>query len=688
MHRTTRLRSFDLLHARDPGLFRLKHAFRTTLSVFLTGIVLAAAIHRCALPLSAIAPGVMFSMLVPMFASDPKPSQRLLTYVAGALGGALSFAVSAALIRHSGLLAAAWQIAILFAGLLFQVRGSRFVAPSVLALVAGYVGVFTKPTPAVVDVSLVLMVLAFVISSAVLLFAIPLKPLGRSLPRMLEGVRVQAAAIAGMTDPSSPLKSSGRFLRGIDYRLGRLHAAVLASEEQLSAYPVELQHRVRRELFDLEVATERVASHLRMSAAQRASQRDVNGAASTALDLSRWQSASDRLSSTTKGLQTSGSPAQDAARPRALWAAGNKLPPPALAWRVALRGLAAGLLAGSMGYALSPDRSFWAIVAVFIAFFGIASRGHAIYKMLQRMAGTCLGVLICAVVGQWLGAHGLLAITAILICVFFWSYFIQTNYGVGVLFITLIVGLVYGALGTPLAPLLTLRIEETIAGLLGSLAITVLLMPTRTDRHIAQQLKHLLRAFDHTAEHCLQHLTVGHGPCPLQSMRRVDVQLRALRTALVPKQRLRGALHCELPEAQMVGLTASAHWLRVVVRLVEERGALAHAAGLSNQAVAALPVHDESHYHIAEALKSIRKELARAGDFNLPRFGGLVQISDEETHLYAGRNAGAEDDLGHALDHLHHATETLRFRLSLSATSSHSERRRPNALGSTGVSAA
>ncbi len=102
MYRTTRLRSFDLLHARDPGLFRLNHAFRTTLSVILTGIALAAALHRFALPLSAVAPGLMFAMLVPMFSSDPQPSQRLLTYAVSALGGALAFAISALLVRNAG----------------------------------------------------------------------------------------------------------------------------------------------------------------------------------------------------------------------------------------------------------------------------------------------------------------------------------------------------------------------------------------------------------------------------------------------------------------------------------------------------------------------------------------------------------------------------------------------------------
>lgn len=644
MHRSTYSRSQDLLHTRDPGLFRLQHALRTMLSVLLTGFALVTAMHTLRLPISAIAPGVVFSMLAPMFSSDATPSERTLTYAVCAIVGSIAYAVSAAVVRESVAAAQAWQIAVLFAGLLFQVRGSRFVAPGVVSLVGSYVGLFTHPDAAVVDVAIMLTGLACAISTLVLWVIVPLRPAGSVLASVVHATLLQASAIARIaarhaTTQPAPSDIARRLARKFDYRLARLHAAALAVDDQSRHLPNGAHATLRRAVFDIEVLAERVAA--RVLYGHGAHHREDLDALLAALDRLKCASR-EHASLPTSRLTLFARPALRATDVR----------PPALAWRVATRGALAAAIAVAIGDLVSTDRSFWAVVAVYIAFFGVASRSHAVYKSAQRVFGTVVGAGICALIGHTLGVHIGVSIATILVCVFFWSYFIQANYALGVLFITMLVGLVYGAIGDPLGPILVLRLKETLAGVAGAVAIAVLFLPARTERHIAQQLRHLLRSLEQTVEHCIDRMTHGTGPCPLESMRRADTQLRVLRSAIEPRQRLVGVIHCERPETSIVGLAASSHWLRAVSRLVE-----------SDSARDAFASDHVGLAHTLGLLKTIRKDIDAAKSFTLRSLAGRPNLSDEDIQLLLTSPTQAPHDLRGALEQLRAATRTLRVRL-------------------------
>ena len=658
MHRSTYSRSRDLLHARDPGLFRLQHALRTTVSVFLTGVILAAVMHALHLPISAIAPGIVFSMLAPMFSSDALPDQRTLTYTASAVGGIIAYLVSVALVSQSVALAQAWQMAVVFLGLLVHVRGSRYVAPGVVSLVATYVGLFTHPSPAIAQAAVALTVVAWLVCTGVLWLVVPLRAAGSALDSVVHAATLQACAITRLAEHANPARGSSRLSRALDFRLARLHGAVLAVEDQMRGLPLHDRAPLRRAVFALELAAERLASQLRASPGlDHGPAIDAlhHAVAQTSEIARRTQSYHRPRSSLRSSLRTVLPASPPKSRPPSSTApsstAASSTAPSstaALAWRIAIRGAIAAGIAVVIGDALSPERSFWAVVAVYIAFFGVASRSHAVYKSAQRLFGTVLGVTICALLGHTLGAHALLSIAAILVCVFFWSYYLQANYALGVLFITILVGLVYGAIGDPLGPILALRLKETIAGIAGAVAIAVLFLPARTERHIADQLRHLLRSLELTVDHCIARISHDDGPCPLESMRGADQQLRVLRSAIEPRERLSGALHCELPETRIKGLAASSHWLRNVSCLVE---ASASRTELRSNVV----LRD----HLLGQLGAIRHHLREATSLRRLSLSAGPRRLDDEHALFAAQTSHAPHDVSGAVECLRLAVSTL-----------------------------
>ena len=90
--------------------------------------------------------------------------------------------------------------------------------------------------------------------------------------------------------------------------------------------------------------------------------------------------------------RASGTAAQTRWSRAAAAAVGRRAPPGPLAWRLATRVTLAAGLAMAGGMALSPQRWFWAVMTVYVVFLNARSRGDTIYKGIQRLGGTLLGI--------------------------------------------------------------------------------------------------------------------------------------------------------------------------------------------------------------------------------------------------------------------------------------------------------
>ncbi|WP_222128193.1 FUSC family protein [Roseomonas gilardii] len=63
-----------------------------------------------------------------------------------------------------------------------------------------------------------------------------------------------------------------------------------------------------------------------------------------------------------------------------------------LSWRNAGQVTLAAFLAMLGGMALSPERWFWAVIAVYVVFLNTRSRGDTIHRGAHRMLGTLAGL--------------------------------------------------------------------------------------------------------------------------------------------------------------------------------------------------------------------------------------------------------------------------------------------------------
>ncbi|WP_347558650.1 FUSC family protein [Robbsia sp. KACC 23696] len=148
-----------------------------------------------------------------------------------------------------------------------------------------------------------------------------------------------------------------------------------------------------------------------------------------------------------------------------------------LCWSPALRGMGAAVLAIAVGHSLSPERWCWAVISVFVVFMGTRSPTDALRRGLQRLGGTVAGVMVSGLLIMCIGHSLWFDCLLMALCVAGWAYHILHAYARGVFFITILVALVYAALGFSLTPLLEVRLLEVIAGCLCAFATALIPVP-------------------------------------------------------------------------------------------------------------------------------------------------------------------------------------------------------------------
>ena len=124
-------------------------------------------------------------------------------------------------------------------------------------------------------------------------------------------------------------------------------------------------------------------------------------------------------------------------------------------------GAALAIVAGTL---ISGQRWYWALIAAFIVGISANSRGEAIIKGLQRVAGTLGGVMVGIALATLLSGHMVISAALALLFVFLAFYAFQSAYGTMIFFITLLLAVLYGMMGQFRPELLWLRLEETAAG--------------------------------------------------------------------------------------------------------------------------------------------------------------------------------------------------------------------------------
>jgi uncharacterized membrane protein YccC len=208
--------------------------------------------------------------------------------------------------------------------------------------------------------------------------------------------------------------------------------------------------------------------------------------------------------------------------------------PGPLAWPAATQVTLASLVAMLGGMALSPQRWFWAVITVYVVFINARTRGDALYKGSQRIAGTLVGLFGGLLVAVSISGNRIAECGVMLLAVFGVYYFYAVSYSVAIFAVTVLLGMIYGMLGTPLEQLLVLRLEETAIGVLAAGLAACFVWPRPTHHQVRLSGLQVLRSLREVVAVSLAAMEGGGTHAPIEAVRRLDRHIGDLRAALLP----------------------------------------------------------------------------------------------------------------------------------------------------------
>jgi len=588
---------WDSIGAADPGLIRLMLAVRGTASVFLATVAALLAGHLWGLSLVECASGVTFSLMGPFLMREATARARRQTLFVLTLPAA-GATVTTTVLHGYGPVGDSTFLAMVFVFYLLHPRSPRMVGIGLVAVVITYVGLYLELPPSTLPIQLLSIVAAVPVIAFASFVVVPLNA-PATLRRMVQAVQLRAAHV--LHSAHDVVEAGGvpdLAVARLRHDLARLNEAALAADDQLALLAPAGREAVRAGLIDLELATARLVEVLRVEQTRpRHSVRLLlherrmrrGRPYNMTPDMLEPGTLRGRLVELGHAVHALGQAAQTIAPARDL-PPPAKVPPGKLAWRLATRVTLAAALAMAGGMALSPQRWFWAVITVYVVFLTARTRGDAVYRGLQRLGGTVLGIVSGLGLGAALQGEPWPAAAALLLSVFGMYYWITVSYTIGIFCVTLMLSLLYGMLGAPLESLLLLRLEETAIGAAAAIFVAVFVLPTPTREQVIRSGRGVLAALVEAVRSCRLALSQpgsGEGGArPMQAMRLVDRQVADLRLALAPLNAGRLLVRRTALERPVPALLDCVHWTRVLAAASQGADAAACRAGLAARAAA------------------------------------------------------------------------------------------------------
>ena len=538
---------WDRMVASDPGLLRLILALRGTCSVFIMTIVVIVMARLLGASPVELASGVVFSIMAPFLTREATVRQRQQTLLLLPLPAA-GATIATTLLHGHGLAGEAFFVLLVFAACLLQARSPRGIALGLVAVVVSYVGLYLELPPATLPLQLLAILVAVPVVWLACFVILPFRP-AATLRRTVQAVQGRAAlvlrearALAGAgpgetrTDRAVALRRS----------LARLNEAALAADDQLALLYPAGSAALRLHLMDLELATARLAALPAGSLAGHAGRQQSARlrAQERRLHRGRWSRHQLRKPGAGGAGSVVAAALADISRAAAALGAAISAPPAApavqppppgpLAWRMALRVTIASVIAMAGGMALSPQRWFWAVITVYVVFLGTRTRGDAIFRGVQRLGGTLMGLFAGLTLAALLTGLPIVQAVVLLGAVFGMYYLILVSYTLGIFCVTVLLGLIYSLLGASMGSLLLLRLEETAIGAAAAIFVALVVVPVRTREQVGRSGAGVLRALAQVVGTCRRVLAGEADAAPVPAMRAVDRQVADLRLALLP----------------------------------------------------------------------------------------------------------------------------------------------------------
>ena len=557
----------DVIATNDQGLLRLQLSLRGTLSVFLTTLAAVAASHVGQFSPVECASGITFSMMVPFLMREPTRRQRQSTLLFLLLP-AMGATVATTLLHGYGILGDSLFLVLVFLCFLLGPRSPRGIAMGLIAVITTYVGLYLELPRSTLPLQLASQIVAVPIIALACFVIVPMDA-AATLRRSIAAVQARAAQVirqARILDVAD--HAAARRLRRA---VMRLNESALAADDQLAFFEPGAAGTVRSRLVDVELWASRLTNQIQITPPTR------RLAARLRLHARRIERGG-RYSTAPGHYETGFLLSVLVGLGQAVYALGRavddqRMAPPAapqapvrgpLAWRLATRVTIAAALAMAGGMALSPQRWFWAVITVYVVFLNVRSRGETIYKGVQRLIGTIFGIASGLVIATAFSGDGTLETITLLLSIFGMYYTFLSSYTVGIFFVTVMLGLLYGMLGAPLEAVLVLRLEETAIGAAAAIFVAAFVLPDPTRVQIRRSGQSVLAALAAAMRASAQTLQGDQSAAPTIAMRQVDRSVADLKLALAPLTATRMIMRRPTIERPLSALLDCVNWARVV----------------------------------------------------------------------------------------------------------------------------
>ena len=207
-----------------------------------------------------------------------------------------------------------------------------------------------------------------------------------------------------------------------------------------------------------------------------------------------------------------------------------------------------------LGEFISPDRWYWAVLTAFLVFTGVSTRGEILTRAGHRVVGTIAGVVAGVLLATLVGNNQPVQMVLLVVCVFFAFYLVTVAYALLSFFVTVMLAMLYGLLGTFSIEVLELRIYETAAGGLVGIAAAYFIFSTGTRSTLISKIDDYLDQMTAIIDTGIGAVVQpGHETDLVADIRKLDNALKDLVTAGKPLEMgpavrsRRGAqrAHCE-----------------------------------------------------------------------------------------------------------------------------------------------
>jgi uncharacterized membrane protein YccC len=555
--------------ASDPALRRLRTATRVTCAVAANLAIMMPLLAQWGQPLPSVLIGAVVSINSTLAVTDTTDRQRRITTLLMPFPAALSLLI-AATVEALPLLSDLLFLVVVFVATYIRRFGPRYSALGLVGFMGYFFAMLLHPTlarvPALVAVALCGALTAFAMRFLILRDD-PEGILDRGRRTLRAQVRELLHAVRDVADhPDSAKRRKQLHKRSI--RLNETALMLANTVNQLDSIAESGRALLRQRILDVELAAENLQTPLmriidhpsRGPAARRAlgallavlrsdpsevreathvlaDRLEREESAEIAMTMRRLGAGFAELGSATGELgepdnDTPPDEDGDEAEPqRPEEDTGLRRPET----RSAVQATCAAAMAIVFGELVSPSRWYWAVITAFVVFLTVNSRGELMVRAWQRTAGTMLGVVAGILVAAQMTDDPVAELSLIMVCVFLAFYFAGYSYAVMTFFITTMLGLLYGMMGTFNVGVLETRLAETAVGATAGVVAAALILPNRTHSLVRSRFQEFLLALrDVLRETSIDISSRAAVPRLRESVRDLDDRLQQLLNSAQP----------------------------------------------------------------------------------------------------------------------------------------------------------